>query len=589
MGTRALCLALLVLCLLPLAGIARASESAYLEELIRRAATLRLAETPEWRALLHYRRPPWGGGVRSLADDPDFFLAEAGKTDPEAELEGTLRAFFATEPTDEKTQHPQCAFIARYHYLKRRLDFDPARLRERDCERYETWRALIQPGGITLVFAEAFMNNPASMFGHTLLRIDTAEDRGKRDLLGWAVNFAGATGDEGGPVYAFKGIFGLYSGYFSIAPYYEKVKEYGDWENRDIWEYQLNLSIDEIDEMLRHLWEVQGIAFNYYYFDENCSYQLLALLETARPGRRLTDGFPLWVIPSDTVRTIVLQAGLLESVTYRPAGATELRHAAAALAPVHRRLARLVGTGTVDPEDPLVSELPPEQGAAVLSVAYSYLRHRYLTGEVEREDSAALSRRILIARSRVAVRGSPTPPPVRPQVRPDQGHGSARFALEAGWRENLAYVEARIRPALHELIDPEGGYTAGAEIQFLDLAVRIFPEQNRVRLQEAVVLDIVSLVPWDSLFRPISWRFGRGSFPTTAADRISTVSRSGALAVAWGCPRSWVTSRWSMASARRLATSAERSTTTTRSGRVAAWVSISVVSASAGGRTSSPK
>ena len=36
--------------------------------------------------------------------------------------------------------------------------------------------------------------------------------------------------------------------------------------------------------MLKHLWELQGIAFDYYYFDENCSWQLLGLLEVARPS-----------------------------------------------------------------------------------------------------------------------------------------------------------------------------------------------------------------------------------------------------------------------------------------------------------------
>ena len=31
--------------------------------------------------------------------------------------------------------------------------------------------------------------------------------------------------------------------------------------------------------------------FDYYYFDENCSYRLLELLEVARPGTELTDEF----------------------------------------------------------------------------------------------------------------------------------------------------------------------------------------------------------------------------------------------------------------------------------------------------------
>jgi hypothetical protein len=35
------------------------------------------------------------------------------------------------------------------------------------------------------------------------------------------------------------------SGEYSLMPYYRKVKEYGDFESRDLWEYELNLSPEE--------------------------------------------------------------------------------------------------------------------------------------------------------------------------------------------------------------------------------------------------------------------------------------------------------------------------------------------------------
>jgi hypothetical protein len=42
---------------------------------------------------------------------------------------------------------------------------------------------------------------------------------------------------------------------FQMLPYYLKVSEYSDMENRDIWEYHLNLNV-QIDQMLMHIWEV---------------------------------------------------------------------------------------------------------------------------------------------------------------------------------------------------------------------------------------------------------------------------------------------------------------------------------------------
>jgi len=62
---------------------------------------------------LHYR-PAADGGVVSDADDPRFFLAPTGKTDPRAELAATLRAFSAPIRVGGDPQPAQCAFRARY-------------------------------------------------------------------------------------------------------------------------------------------------------------------------------------------------------------------------------------------------------------------------------------------------------------------------------------------------------------------------------------------------------------------------------------------------------------------------------------------
>jgi hypothetical protein len=455
-----------------------------------------------WRALVHYRRLPLRPGWISQADGPAFFLAAGGKRDPRIELEKTLRALLAPEPSAPDA-HARCRFPARAAWLAAQLELalGPAP----PCPRYQEWRAALEPAGATLVFAEAFLNNPASMFGHTLLRIDTQKGQ---DLLGWAVNFAGASGDDGGLVYAARGLTGRYQGFFSVEPYYQKVKSYGDWENRDIWEYELALTPEELRLLIDHLWELDRIAFDYYYFDENCSQQLLALLEAARPTLRERDFVPPWVIPADSVRAAVRHA-LVTDVRYRPSAATRLRFEASLLPRAARRLALRVAAGEIAPESEAMTALPPAQRAAVLSVAYDLLRYRYLAKEVDRASSLGLSRRILLARSQAGVRGAPPEPP-RPALRPDEGHASARAALAGGVRDGTPFVDARLRPAFHDQLDPQGGYVRGAQIDFLDTAVRVFPEDGRIRLQELVALDLSSLTPWDPLFKPWSFRMDTG-------------------------------------------------------------------------------
>jgi len=98
-----------------LAGFpAHAYDKPYLAELTHAARTKQLAERDEWRRLLHYKAGLLPGRFRSQVDAPPFFNSPSGKDDPQAELEATLERFFDPLPTAPDTQHPQCAFVARY-------------------------------------------------------------------------------------------------------------------------------------------------------------------------------------------------------------------------------------------------------------------------------------------------------------------------------------------------------------------------------------------------------------------------------------------------------------------------------------------
>ena len=234
---------------------AESSDPTYLTELVRQATESRLAEARMWHVLLHYRKNVFGG-YTSEADDPGFFLSPDGKTDPQAELTATLVKLFSPELVGRSRQPAQCAFIARYTWLKDVLSIDDGRLPPLPCERFHNWYHELNPQSITLVFPSAYMNNPSSMFGHTLLRIDQKGQTEQTRILAYTINYAADVPRDEGVSFAVKGIFGGYKGYFSTVPYYLKVREYRDIENRDIWEYRLNLTDDQVRRMLMHAWEL---------------------------------------------------------------------------------------------------------------------------------------------------------------------------------------------------------------------------------------------------------------------------------------------------------------------------------------------
>lgn len=495
----------LIVLLLPICAVA----NDYLDQLVATAHEKGLANRLEWQNLLHYKPRTVFAGVESLADDPAFFNAPDGKRNPQAELDATLAAFFSTLPETDKQQNPQCRFIARYHWLKQELGFDPARLPPQPCKRFYDWRAALNPQSITLIFPAAYLNNPASLYGHTFLRVDARGQDERTRLLAYSISYAAATNDTNGVVFAVKGLFGGYPGLFSISPYYAKVTEYNDLENRDIWEYELNFTQDEIERMLMHVWELGPIRFDYYFFDENCAYHLLSLFDAARPSLRLTDRFPLWAIPSDTVRVVTEQSGLLKSAHYRPAYSTILRYRQQQMPESQVKLAKAVALDADGSHEQDLTALTPDQRARVLEVAFEYLEYERLRGRTPLGDrTSARLHELLLARSRMMVANAESPP--APAVRPDQGHKSARISVAAGQENGAAFQELRLRPVFHDLLDPEQGYVPGAQIEFVNTVLR-HRQHDKLRLEQLDIVDIVSLSTRDDLLKPWSWKVNVGA------------------------------------------------------------------------------
>jgi len=486
----------------------QANEPSYLLSLLVTARQMELSKDPYWHTLLHYKKTILG--FHSLVDDPRFFLAPTGKYDPQAELEATLRSLFSREE-DEKRQSV-CRFIARYDWLADRLKIDPSRLPVPECHRFSEIVDQIKPASVTLIFPAAHINNPASMFGHTLLTIDTSS---QSRLLAYAINYSAVTRETFGPFFAIKGLFGFYPGYFSMLPYYGKLQEYSDIEHRDIWEYSLNLSGEEIKRLLMHTYEMDGVYSDYYFFDENCSYNLLFLLDAARPSIGLTDQFPLWVIPIDTVRK-VQENGLTTGAIYRPSRATKIKYLASLLPESNWAIARDLAAGKMDPDRLLEEKIEPGRKILTCDLAVEHLQYQYSKKKLTPGEFQERFRKILRARSLLG--GAEEEYQIPPPARPDEGHLSSRLSLGAGVSRGRLFEEVGFRPAYHDLLDNERGYVEGAQIIFADTALRFYSSDRKLLLQKLDIIDIVSLSSRDIFFQPYSWKVKTGLLQKTGND-----------------------------------------------------------------------
>ncbi|WHZ26665.1 MAG: putative outermembrane protein [Nitrospira sp.] len=480
----------------------------YLAQLIQQATKISLADEREWHLLLHYRKGLFGG-YESEQDDPGFFLSPDGKTNPAAELNATLTKFFSDEPVGSTRQPAQCAFIARYHWLKERLQFDSARLPSRSCERFDRWYEDFEAQSISLIFPSAFLNNPASMFGHTLFRVDQKGQTEQTRILAYTVNYAAQVPPDAGLAFPIKGIFGIYKGYFSTIPYYLKVQEYRDIENRDIWEYRLNLTEHQLRRFLMHAWELGNAYFDYFFFKENCSYHLMALLDYADPGLHLTDEFVLWTVPADTVRLISSKPGLVSDIAYRPSRSTVIKRKRESLPAEERDLAHRITQDPDETSSALFTRLPLSKQAFVLDLASDYLRYRIETTDSPKPEWKERNKAVLAARSRLRIPSAEFA--VRPFAKqPELGHDTSRAAVGGGWRNNDTFEEVSVRAGYHDLLDPEIGYTPGAQIEMASITVRHYNNAGQTRVERATLLNLLSLSPIDSVFHAPSWKVNIG-------------------------------------------------------------------------------
>ena len=503
-------IALLACLLAPVLSDAQQSDrNFYQKQLIDQAERAKLSEQREWHLLLHYRKNLFGG-YESEQDDPGFFLSPKGKVDPAAELAATLAQFFSADFVGRSKQPAQCAFIARYHWLKEQLQFDPTRLPSIACERFDRWYEDFDVQSISLIFPSAFLNNPASMFGHTLFRVDQKGQTEQTRILAYTINYAAEVPPDAGLAYPLLGIFGSYKGYFSTIPYYLKVREYRDIENRDIWEYRLRLTESQLQRLLMHAWELGGNAyFDYFFFKENCSYHILALLDYADPTLHLTDEFIGWTVPADTIRLVVSKPGLVSDITYRPSRSTVIRRKREALPAAERDLAHRMTQDVGVLTSSAFAQLGPTKQAFSLDLASDYLRYRIETTDDPKPEWKVRNRELLATRSQLRFPSEEFP--VRPFAKqPELGHKTSRASIGGGWRNNDTFEEATFRGSYHDLLDPEVGYTPDAQIEMASVTVRHYNRADQTRVERATLLNLLSLSPIDSVFHAPSWKLNVG-------------------------------------------------------------------------------
>lgn len=450
-----------------------------------------ISESRKWRALLHVASLL--SPAKSLVDSDEFFLSSEGKLDPLGELEATLELVFSEEAST--ALHFRCKFPARAQFISqeiygKEIDFS-------ECSELSRWLEQFPQAQLSLVFAGSYLRNPASVFGHTFLRIDSAQWRSP--LLQQTISYGASASDSPGPVFAFKGLTGLYKASYRLSPYHLHIREYLDIEDRELFEFPLAYSQKEVREILLHLWELQHAEFDYYFIDENCSYNLLSLLEVARPELKLIERFRFHTVPLDVLRVLLEGVGLRGDVLHRKAPSESLRVRYQSLPDGQQTLVRALSKQ----EEVSIEELERADPEAI-EVVLDY--KEYLSENSEEESS--LQKELLLERSSHRSRTGRSVEKLKEFKLP---HFSSRLSLGLAHQQNDTYARFGFRFLYHENTDSALVYPLGSEMEFLKFLFEIDSSDADFRLEELLLFNLKAEPLFDTLLRPITWELALGA------------------------------------------------------------------------------
>ncbi|MDB6060694.1 MAG: hypothetical protein JWM78_797 [Verrucomicrobiaceae bacterium] len=481
--------------------------------LIMQARAKHLADALRWHALVHYKKNEWHftDGVHSEIISPEFFLAKSGSTNPSAELEATIAGFYAPIGVDPD-QHPQCRFVARYKWLRQTLDWTDVEPPLVTCKKYREWALNGHIKSVSLIFATGYLSNPASLYGHLLIKFNTSDNIVDNDLLDPSLSYGAIVPKhESGLVYMSKGLLGGYEAGFSHDKFFQHNHNYAETELRDLWEYRLALPPDEVDLIVAHGWEMLGAKFNYYFLSNNCAYEVSELLHVAIDDRLLPN--TPWSIPSTVFNrlTVIDREGrpLVSAVRKIPSRQNRFYKKYFALSEQQRALVKKIIVHPANFGGGEYQDMANTDKIKTLETLFDYYEFR-AADEIDQQKYRQKKQVVLLGRLKL-----PSEQLSWPQTSDKPPHeGNPPLMAQLSALTNSAdgnAIEVRIRPAYYDMLALDAGKIPYSSLAMFDFKLMYSDEHLHFRSLDLLSIETLSPsrtgAPGDGSY---AWRFRVG-------------------------------------------------------------------------------
>ncbi|WP_243978722.1 DUF4105 domain-containing protein [Vibrio natriegens] len=457
-----------------------ASDRELLEKAIHESITRELAVSKKWLGLIHFE-----DGVvssRSSINNSDFFLSPLGYKSPQAELKATLDKFIHSPIT-------QCRFPARVLWLKSVMP--NLILPQVHCAEYDSYMKAFRTESVSVLYASGYLGNPASMYGHVLLKFNGSENN---DLLDNTFSYGAIVSESDNKLtYIYKGIMGGYQGHFANQKYHHQSLTYNESELRDLWEYRLNLTQDEIDLLLAHLWEIENSSMTYYFFKQNCSYQLAKLLEIV-VDRPLLAPNKLWVMPYDLIM-MLNQPGVadyIDDFIYHGSRQENLYNRYKQLNDKEKDWVQRIINQSSENTRSLLLSIDEVSAKRIIDTLYDYYSFLDIKNEGLSTEQANKRKQLLLVRFEL-------PPEkieweVSKKKPPHAAQNTAKLQVSQLYNESFGQGNIlRFRANYYDMLNLNAARIPYSELSTLDISFLYTMEADALRLREFSLFNVVNL------------------------------------------------------------------------------------------------
>jgi hypothetical protein len=445
-----------------------AIERAQIEQAIKKKG---LDNNHVWHALLHLDKD------QPRINDPSFILT-TGAFSPYQEMLATLTFLY------EGNDLAVCRFPARYLWLKTHLPLPELPISQ--CHDINEFIEKAPFDELYLVFASESVTQPASMMGHTFLKLSGRSGSG--ETREHAISFYTDADTINFPKLLWESLISGKRGVFSLTPYQQETLKYIGEEQRNLWEFKIRTTDANRALIRNHLFELRQTRLTYFLHSYNCAtvlQNILGLIERPAPV-----GAP-WTTPKDVIRQ-AQQSGLIESTSpyvsdtwiYAFLHAEERQH----------------------------FDLPPEQELKFRENfpfrGYASPQQRFLKALnnvllEKKQISRERWERNHADMSPTESSASEVPLEMPSQLNPALSSGDSSASISVLSRPQGISTMLSFIPASHRLGDYHHYQLAETEVQLFSGSLEITPNKT-VKLHQLTVLSTQSLPPWNNVLKPIS-------------------------------------------------------------------------------------